>query len=136
MPVSPIDDSLSFMGPSPKLAEASRHPQGGFERPRGGVAEPRGAIEAPRRAPHRPARWHPSPPPRFRSARRGLSFTGMFLSVERIHRSTAFHWVGNGFQVSTYFPSRGLPSERVSPFVLMDYGPPKEFTPLERGKRG
>jgi redox-sensitive bicupin YhaK (pirin superfamily) len=57
-------------------------------------------------------------------------------SVEGIHRSTGFHWVGNGFHVSTYFPSAELPSERVSPFVLMDYGPPKEFTPLARGKRG
>jgi redox-sensitive bicupin YhaK (pirin superfamily) len=57
-------------------------------------------------------------------------------SVEGVHRSTGFHWVGNGFHVSTYFPSAKLPSERVSPFVLMDYGPPKEFTPLAHGKRG
>ncbi|HEY6460597.1 MAG TPA: pirin family protein, partial [Polyangiaceae bacterium] len=28
------------------------------------------------------------------------------------------------------------PAERVSPFVLMDYGPPKEFEPLQSGKRG
>jgi quercetin 2,3-dioxygenase len=57
-------------------------------------------------------------------------------SVEAIHDSTTFHWVGNGFHVSTYFPGRKLTSERVSPFVLMDYGPPKEFAPLARGKRG
>jgi redox-sensitive bicupin YhaK (pirin superfamily) len=57
-------------------------------------------------------------------------------SVEAVHRSTTFHWVGNGFYVSTYFPSQKLPSERLSPFVLMDYGPPKEFAPLARGKRG
>jgi quercetin 2,3-dioxygenase len=57
-------------------------------------------------------------------------------SVEGIHRSTAFHWVGDGFHVSTYFPSAKLESERVSPFVLMDFGPPKEFAPLARGKRG
>jgi redox-sensitive bicupin YhaK (pirin superfamily) len=57
-------------------------------------------------------------------------------SVEGIHRSTTFHWVGNGFYVSTYFPSAKLPAERVSPFVLMDYGPPREFTPLAQGKRG
>ena len=57
-------------------------------------------------------------------------------SVEGVHRSTTFHWVGNGFHVSTYFPSENLPAERVSPFVLMDYGPPKEFTPLASGKRG
>lgn len=57
-------------------------------------------------------------------------------SVEGLHRSPTFHWVGNGFHVSTYFPSAGLPAERVSPFVLMDYGPPKQFTPLPHGKRG
>ena len=57
-------------------------------------------------------------------------------TVEGIHRSTGFHWVGNGFHVSTYFPSAKLPSRRVSPFVLMDYGPAKEFGPLARGKRG
>jgi quercetin 2,3-dioxygenase len=57
-------------------------------------------------------------------------------SVEAIHRSAEFHWVGNGFHVSTYFPSEALPPERVSPFVLMDYGPPRAFPPLARGKRG
>ncbi len=57
-------------------------------------------------------------------------------TVEAVHTSNTFHWVGNGFFVSTYFPSRGLSSERVSPFVLMDYGPGKEFSPLESGKRG
>jgi redox-sensitive bicupin YhaK (pirin superfamily) len=62
--------------------------------------------------------------------------TRALRSVEGVHRSTTFHWVGDGFHVSTYFPSRGLPAERVSPFVLMDYGPPREFAPLPRGKRG
>jgi redox-sensitive bicupin YhaK (pirin superfamily) len=57
-------------------------------------------------------------------------------TVEGIHRSTGFHWVGNGFFVSTYFPSAKLPAERVSPFLLMDYGPARQFAPLARGKRG
>jgi redox-sensitive bicupin YhaK (pirin superfamily) len=57
-------------------------------------------------------------------------------SVEAVHHSTTFHWVGNGFHVSTYFPGEKLPPERVSPFVLMDYGPPKSFAPLTHGKRG
>jgi redox-sensitive bicupin YhaK (pirin superfamily) len=57
-------------------------------------------------------------------------------TVESVHRSTTFHWVGNGFYVSTYFPGDDLPPERTSPFVLMDYGPPKAFTPLRDGKRG
>jgi redox-sensitive bicupin YhaK (pirin superfamily) len=57
-------------------------------------------------------------------------------SVESIHHSTTFHWVGNGFHVSTYFPGEDLPAERTSPFVLMDYGPGKDFPPLAGGKRG
>jgi redox-sensitive bicupin YhaK (pirin superfamily) len=57
-------------------------------------------------------------------------------TVEGVHRSNTFHWVGNGFHVSTYFPSDNLASVRVSPFVLMDYGPAKEFPPLAQGKRG
>src|SRR5579863_3297809 len=57
-------------------------------------------------------------------------------SVEGVHRSTTFHWVGDGFFVSTYFPSHKLPPERVSPFVLMDYGPPKAFPATAHGKRG
>jgi redox-sensitive bicupin YhaK (pirin superfamily) len=61
---------------------------------------------------------------------------GEFRSIEGIHRSTAFHWVGDGFHVATYFPSEQLESERVSPFVLMDFGPPKEFAQLAQGKRG
>jgi redox-sensitive bicupin YhaK (pirin superfamily) len=57
-------------------------------------------------------------------------------TVEAIHRGTAFHWVGDGFLVSTYFPSRQLPPERSSPFLLMDYGPARQFAPLAHGKRG
>jgi redox-sensitive bicupin YhaK (pirin superfamily) len=60
----------------------------------------------------------------------------MNRTVEGIHRSTTFHWVGDGFFVSTYFPSAELPAERVSPFLLMDYGPPREFKALAQGKRG
>jgi redox-sensitive bicupin YhaK (pirin superfamily) len=57
-------------------------------------------------------------------------------SVARILGRTSFHWVGNGFHVSTYFPRSGLGPEQTSPFVLMDYGPPKDFAPLPSGKRG
>ncbi|HTA90399.1 MAG TPA: pirin family protein [Polyangiaceae bacterium] len=72
-------------------------------------------------------------PPEQRSA---IAVKNAVRSVEGIHRSTTFHWVGDGFHVATYFPSEQLESERVSPFVLMDFGPPKEFAPLARGKRG
>src|SRR5688572_210050 len=57
-------------------------------------------------------------------------------SVEAVHGNSGFHWVGNGFHVSTYFPSEELPAERVSPFLLLDYGPSHEFTALRSGKRG
>jgi redox-sensitive bicupin YhaK (pirin superfamily) len=57
-------------------------------------------------------------------------------TVEGIHQSTEFHWVGDGFHVSTYFPTAKLPARRVSPFLLMDYGPPQAFEPLAQGKRG
>lgn len=63
------------------------------------------------------------------------STTGV-RTLEAIYRSTEFHWVGDGFYVSTYFPSVNLSSERMSPFLLMDYGPSRQFKPLERGKRG
>jgi quercetin 2,3-dioxygenase len=70
--------------------------------------------------------------PRHQAARSDAGFR----AVEGIHRSTTFHWVGDGFHVSTYFPSEKLPFERLSPFVLLDYGPPKDFPPAARGKRG
>jgi hypothetical protein len=57
-------------------------------------------------------------------------------SVEGVYRGDPLHWVGNGFHVSTYFPTRQIDPERVSPFVLMDYGEPKDFGPLAKGKRG
>ena len=57
-------------------------------------------------------------------------------SVAGVFRSTGFHWVGDGFFVSSYFPRPSLPAERVSPFLLMDYGPAREFAPLPRGERG
>ncbi len=57
-------------------------------------------------------------------------------SVARVFRSAPFHWVGDGFHVSTYFPRAELPAERVSPFLLMDYQAPHEYAPLARGQRG
>jgi len=68
--------------------------------------------------------------------RRGAEDPSRSRSVDAVHQSTTFHWVGNGFFVSTYFPSANLPSERVSPFLLMDYGPARHFAPAARGKRG
>lgn len=57
-------------------------------------------------------------------------------SVESVHRGSPFHWVGDGFRVSTFFPARGLSAERVSPFLLMDYHPAHAYAPLAQGQRG
>jgi redox-sensitive bicupin YhaK (pirin superfamily) len=73
---------------------------------------------------------------RVDSARHSVTRDEGARPVEGVHRGAPHHWVGNGFHVSTYLPSSSLPFERVSPFVLMDYGAPKDFPPLARGKRG
>lgn len=39
------------------------------------------------------------------------------------------HWVGNGFRVRNYFPEGMDLLQRFTPFALMDYNAPKEFTP-------
>jgi redox-sensitive bicupin YhaK (pirin superfamily) len=46
----------------------------------------------------------------------------------RIHRSSEIHWVGNGFPVRSVFDYNGLGQE-LSPFLLLDYAPPHQFTP-------
>ena len=45
------------------------------------------------------------------------------------------HWVGNGFRVHTIFHPLLEFSSCISPFILMDYAPPKHFPPSEE-KRG
>jgi len=57
-------------------------------------------------------------------------------SVEAIHRGSPFHWVGDGFRVSSFFPTRTLTAERVSPFLMMDYHPAHEYPALAEGQRG
>lgn len=39
------------------------------------------------------------------------------------------HWVGNGFRVRNYFPGGKNLIDRFSPFALMDYNVPREFSP-------
>jgi quercetin 2,3-dioxygenase len=46
----------------------------------------------------------------------------------RIHQSSGMHWVGNGFPVRSVFDYNGLGRE-LSPFLLLDYAAPYEFTP-------
>ena len=48
--------------------------------------------------------------------------------LERIHRSSGMHWVGNGFPVRSVFDYNGLGRE-LSPFLLLDYAAPYPFPP-------
>jgi quercetin 2,3-dioxygenase len=54
--------------------------------------------------------------------------------LQRIHRSSGMHWVGNGFPVRSVFDYNGLGRE-LSPFLMLDYAAPYEF-PAGNEKRG
>lgn len=54
--------------------------------------------------------------------------------IQRLHHSSAMHWVGNGFPVRSVFDYNGLGQE-ISPFLLLDYAAPHEFKPGS-GRRG
>jgi quercetin 2,3-dioxygenase len=54
--------------------------------------------------------------------------------LQRIHRSSGLHWVGDGFPVRSVFDYNGLGRE-LSPFLLLDYAAPYEFPPAA-DKRG
>src|SRR5215207_8579516 len=57
-------------------------------------------------------------------------------TLQRIHQSSALHWVGNGFPVRSVFDYNGLGRE-LSPFLLLDYAAPHPFPPGdENQKRG
>ncbi len=47
-----------------------------------------------------------------------------------IQTGTAPHWVGNGFPVRTLFSPQDS-GEQISPFLLLDYAGPAEFTPSD-----
>ena len=52
----------------------------------------------------------------------------------KIHKSSGSHWVGNGFPVRSVFSYNDLAKD-LSPFLLLDYAEPYEFTPGDE-KRG
>jgi redox-sensitive bicupin YhaK (pirin superfamily) len=56
--------------------------------------------------------------------------------VEGIYRGSDFHWVGDGFRVTNYFPSSNNFGPKISPYVLMDYHPPFRYPPTEDEQRG
>jgi quercetin 2,3-dioxygenase len=52
--------------------------------------------------------------------------------IQGIYRGSDFHWVGDGFRVTNYFPSGNDFAQRISPFVLFDYHAPFDYTPTDR----
>ena len=53
-------------------------------------------------------------------------------TVEAVLAPPAPHMVGDGFRVSNFFPQGyNMPQDRLSPFFLLDYGPPVDFSPRE-----
>jgi redox-sensitive bicupin YhaK (pirin superfamily) len=52
----------------------------------------------------------------------------------RIHKSSSVHWVGNGFPVRSVF-SYNEDARELSPFLLLDYAAPHQFSPGNE-KRG
>ncbi len=49
-------------------------------------------------------------------------------NLRGVHRSSAMHWVGNGFPVRSVFDYNGLGRD-LSPFLLLDYAAPHAFPP-------
>lgn len=54
--------------------------------------------------------------------------------VQTIHRGREMHWVGDGFAVQSLFSYQNY-SELLSPFLLLDYAEPREFSPTDK-RRG
>ena len=55
----------------------------------------------------------------------------MIKKIEGVYRSDDFHWVGDGFHVTNYFPSAHDIQAKISPFLLFDYGAPHRFEPTD-----
>lgn len=51
-----------------------------------------------------------------------------YKQVIKVCQAGSKHWVGDGFPVRNLFPSNDL-GQAISPFVLLDYAGPREFTP-------
>jgi len=52
----------------------------------------------------------------------------MNRTIERVFQGSPEHWVGNGFRVNNYFPSATDFEKRMSPFFLLDYHRPHNYT--------
>jgi redox-sensitive bicupin YhaK (pirin superfamily) len=50
-------------------------------------------------------------------------------TVDAVYRPPPLHWVGDGFRVHGYFNTIPAAVRRLSPFLLLDYHPPYEYSP-------
>ena len=54
-------------------------------------------------------------------------------SIESVFNPPPHHWVGDGFKVHNFIPS-AISMDRISPFVMLDYGATTYFPPSEKSK--
>lgn len=52
-------------------------------------------------------------------------------SLKGIYQGPPPHMVGDGFRVQNYFPGGNRLVQEVSPFLMMDYHPPREYGPTQ-----
>ncbi len=51
-----------------------------------------------------------------------------------VSNTTRPHMVGDGFRVFNYIPGAGIPQERISPFLMLDFNPEYDFGPSEHSR--
>jgi redox-sensitive bicupin YhaK (pirin superfamily) len=56
----------------------------------------------------------------------------MKRTIEKVFKGLPDHWVGDGFKVSNYFPGATDFEKRMSPFFLLDYHKPLNYSPTEK----
>src|SRR6476646_6538426 len=56
--------------------------------------------------------------------------------VNGIYRGGGFQWVGDGFRVTNYFNSSNNLGQKISPYVLLDYHAPFQYSPTQNEQRG
>jgi len=56
----------------------------------------------------------------------------MERKVAGVYHSDGFHWVGDGFRVTNYFPSGHDFAKKISPYILLDYHAPFDYPPTDQ----
>ena len=62
--------------------------------------------------------------------------TAQIREIDTIVKAPPAHWVGDGFFVHGYFNSDPQLVEKLSPFLLLDYGAPRDFPATTNMRRG